>query len=107
TLAIAGIVLAVLQYGLEKELGSIWATYRSWLVMAALGLLFVFLGRAAVIAGVCLISIAGFRELARASGLNADRMLAGAVYLGIAAIGVASLVSGRSAQFTTFNTVAL
>jgi phosphatidate cytidylyltransferase len=106
TLAVTGIVLAILQYGLKKELGTIWATYRSWLVMAGLGLLFVFLGRAAVIGGVCLISIAAFRELARVSRLNEDRMLVGAVYLAIVAIGVASLGAHRADQFTTFNTVA-
>lgn len=107
TLAAGGIVLAILEYGLRKELGSIWATYRSWLAMAALGLLFVYLGRSAVVIGVCLVSLAGFRELARASRLNADRMLAGAVYLGIVAIGVASLGFRTGEPPATFNVVPL
>lgn len=92
TLVIGGLVLAVVHYGFKKELGSIWATYRSWIVMAGLGLLFVFLGRFAVIAGVCILSLAAFRELARASGLR-DIWLTSAVYSGIVAVAIASLVT--------------
>jgi phosphatidate cytidylyltransferase len=93
TLLIGGVVLVFLQYVLGKELGSIWATYRSWIVMAFLGLLFVFLGRLAVIAGVCVLSIAAFRELARVSGLQHDHWLTSAVYIGIVAIAVATLIN--------------
>src|SRR3954470_7814116 len=78
-----GIVLAFMQYGMRKNLGSIWDTYRSWVVMAGVGLLVVFLGRIAVIVGVAALSIAAFRELARVSELVRDRWLTGAVYLGI------------------------
>ena len=92
-LLIGGAILAVLQYGLKKELGSIWATYRSWIVMAGLGLLFVFLGRVAVIAGVCAVSLAAFREVSRVSGLSRDSWLTGAVYAGIAGVAIASLVT--------------
>jgi phosphatidate cytidylyltransferase len=88
-----GMVLAFLQYGMGKNLGLIWDTYRSWIVMAGIGLLFVFLGRIAVIIGVTALSFAGFRELARVSGLARDRWLSSAVYISIAAVGVTSLVS--------------
>src|SRR5689334_16921423 len=57
SLVVGGIILVVLQYGFRKELGSIWLTYRSWIVMAAIGLIFVGLGRLAVIAGVTLLSL--------------------------------------------------
>jgi phosphatidate cytidylyltransferase len=95
-LLIGGAILASVHYGMKRELGSIWATYRSWIVMAGLGLLFVFLGRLAVIAGVCALSIAAFRELARASGISRDFWLTIAVYFGIIAVAVASLVSHPS-----------
>jgi phosphatidate cytidylyltransferase len=88
-----GLLLAFVQYVLKRELGSIWATYRSWIVMAGLGLLFVWLGRLAVIAGVCALSIAGFRELARASGLYRDFWLTTTVYAGIIGVATASLVT--------------
>ena len=99
-LLIGGAVLATIQYGLKKELGSIWATYRSWIVMAGLGLLFVFLGRLAVIAGVCALSISAFKELSRASALHRDFWLTTTVFLGIIAVGIASLVSHPSGDET-------
>jgi phosphatidate cytidylyltransferase len=93
SLVVGGAVLALLQYGLKKELGPIWATYRSWIVMATIGLLFVFAGRVAVIIGVTLLSIFGFREFSRVSGLYRDRLMTGAVYAAIITVGIASLVS--------------
>ena len=92
TLALGGAVLGFLSWGLKKELGPIWKTYRSWLVMAAIGLLVVFAGRMAVIGGVTLLSIFGFKEFARASGLYRDWWMTGAVYAGIFAVGVASFM---------------
>jgi phosphatidate cytidylyltransferase len=92
TLAGGGGILAILQYGLKKELGPIWATYRSWIVMATLGLLFVFLGRVAVISGLTMLSILAFREFARATDLSRDRWLTGVAYAGIVAVGIASLI---------------
>jgi phosphatidate cytidylyltransferase len=92
TLALGGAVLGFLSWGLKKELGPIWKTYRSWLVMAAIGLLVVFAGHMAVIGGVTLLSIFGFKEFARASGLCRDWWMTGAVYAGIFAVGVASFM---------------
>src|SRR5881396_3906544 len=92
SLGLGGAVLGFLQWGLRKELGSIWKTYRSWLVMASIGLLVVFAGRVAVIAGVTLLSIFGFKEFARSSGLHRDRWMTGAIYGCIIAVGIASWV---------------
>ena len=92
SLAVGGAILGFLQWGLRKELGSIWKTYRSWLVMAPIGLLVVFAGRVPVIIGVALLSIFGFKEFARSSGLYRDRLMTGAVYAGIVAVGIASWV---------------
>jgi len=92
SLGLGGAVLGFLQWGLRKELGSIWKTYRSWLVMAPVGLLVVFSGRVPVIIGVTLLSIFAFKEFARSSGLYCDRWMTGAVYAGIVAVGIASWI---------------
>ena len=92
-LALGGAVLGFLSFVLRKELGSIWKTYRSWIVMAALGLLVVFAGRVPVIVAVTLLSIFGFKEFARASGLYRDWWMTGAVYAGIVTVAIASLMS--------------
>jgi phosphatidate cytidylyltransferase len=88
-----GIVLAVVHWGFRKNLGSIWSTYRSWLIIAPIGLAAVFAGRVPTIIGVTLLAIFAFKEFARASGLYRDWWMTGAVYGGIAAVGIASLVS--------------
>src|SRR5947208_4221009 len=92
SLALGGAILGLLHWGLKKKLGAIWKTYRSWLVMASIGLLVVFAGRVPVIAGVTLLSIFGFKEFARSSGLYRDWWMTGAVYVGIVAVGVTSWI---------------
>src|SRR3954465_4323872 len=92
SLLIAGGVLAFLHLALKKELGPIWATYRSWLIMAPIALAIVFAGRVPTILGVTLLAIFGFKEFARASGLYRDWWMTGAVYAGIVAVGIASLL---------------
>ncbi len=83
SLTVGGAILGFLDWGLKKELGVIWKTYRSWLVMASIGLMFVFAGRIPVIVGVTLLSIFGFNEFARSSGLYRDWWMTGAVSLSI------------------------
>jgi phosphatidate cytidylyltransferase len=91
-LVIGGLVLALIQYGFKKNLGGVWSTYRSWLIMAPLGLVVVFLGRVPVIIGVLLLSIFAFKEFARASGLYRDWWMTGAVYAGIITVAISSLI---------------
>jgi phosphatidate cytidylyltransferase len=93
SLAVGGAILALVQWGLKKELGPIWSTYRSWLVMALIGFIFVFAGRIPVILGVTLLAIFAFKEFARVCGLYRDWWMTGAVYGGIIAVGVTSMVS--------------
>ena len=88
-LFIAGGVIAFLQFVLHKNVRSIWLTYKSWLIMIPLIGLAIFLGRWAVIGGVTFLSIFGFKEYARATGLYRDWWMTGAVYLAIVAIGIA------------------
>jgi phosphatidate cytidylyltransferase len=92
-LVVAGLALALLKWGLKKDVHSIWLTYRSWLVMAPLILGCVFGGRIVVIVFICLLAGFGFKEFARATGLYQDWWMTGAVYLGIVAVGVTSLMS--------------
>jgi phosphatidate cytidylyltransferase len=52
----------------------------------------IFLGRAATILFITWVSIFGFKEYARATGLYRDWVMTTVVYLGIAAVGVVSFV---------------
>lgn len=94
-LASGGAALGFLKLILKKEIASMWKTYRSWLVIAVIGFTVVFLGRVATIVGITLLAIFAFKEFARASGLYRDWWMTGAVYLGIVAVGVASLLSDQ------------
>jgi len=87
-----GFLLLVLTYGFRCPLGSVWRTYRSWLVMAPLVLAVLVAGRVATIASVAILATFAFREFARATRLNRDRWIMGAVYVGIAAVAASSLV---------------
>jgi len=51
-LALAGGLLALLSYGMGRNVSSIWVTYRGWLIMIPLVMLTVGLGRVATIVGV-------------------------------------------------------
>ena len=91
-LVFAGLVLGILSF-LGKDVATIWATYRGWLIMAPLVFGAVFLGREVFIAGVTLLAIVGFKEFARATGLYDDWWLTGLVYLSIVTLGVAAGMS--------------
>lgn len=88
-----GVILALVQLITRKPITSIWQTYRGWLVMAPLALVVIFAGRVPFVIGITLLAIFGFKEFARASGLYRDWWMTGAVYVGITAVGAASLVS--------------
>ena len=91
-LALAGVVLAVCRWGYRKDVGHAWNAYCGWLVMAPTALVCLFLGRYTSIAFFTLLSLAGFREYALATGLDRDRWMTGAVYLAILAVGVLSAI---------------
>lgn len=91
-LAVAGLVLSFLKWSLKKDVAAIWTTYKSWLVMAPLLLGCIFAGRVVVIVFFCVVAGLGFKEYARATGLYQDWWMTGAVYLGIIALGITSLV---------------
>ena len=87
-LVCAGVVLAVLKWGLRRNVGHAWTAYCGWLFMVPLLLLVFFLGREAVIIFLTLVAIVGFQEFARATGLSHDWISTGVVHLGISATGV-------------------
>jgi phosphatidate cytidylyltransferase len=91
-LSAAGLALSFLKCALRKDVAAIWATYRSWLIMAPLSLGCIAAGRVTTIAFLCVIAGLGFKEFARATGLYRDWWMTGAVYLGIAAVGITCLI---------------
>jgi len=91
-LVVSGVVLAALRWGLQRDVDHAWKAYRGWLVIVPLLVGTIFLGRAATILLVTLVSIFGFKEYARATGLYRDWMMTALVYLGIVAVGVVSFV---------------
>ena len=93
SLLVAGVVLALLTWGFGKDVRSVWITYRSWLVMAALVVGAVFAGRVAAIVLFSLLAIFGFKEFARATGLYRDWWMTGAAYLAIVSVGIVTLVT--------------
>jgi phosphatidate cytidylyltransferase len=93
-LASAGILLVFLQFVFRIELGSVWKTYRSWLVMAPLVALVIFAGRVPFVIGVTVVSLLAGKEFTRISGLARDRWMTGALYAGIVAVGIAALLGG-------------
>lgn len=99
-LVVAGLVLAVLRWGLGKDVGQAWRAYRGWLFMVPLLLVVFFLGRQAVIGFVSLLAVLAFHEFARATGLEQDRLMSGAGYVGIAALGGACLLDCYSVFMT-------
>jgi phosphatidate cytidylyltransferase len=92
-LVVGGAILGFLRFALKKETTAMFKTYWSWIFMAGIGLIVVFLGRIPTIIGVTLLAIYAFKEFARASGLYRDWWMTGAVYAGIVTVGIASLVS--------------
>jgi phosphatidate cytidylyltransferase len=105
-LAFAGTMLALLRFGLGRNVRSAWLAYAGWLVMIPVIAAFIVLGRWAVIAGVTLVALFGFQEFARATGLNRDRWMSGAVYLLILTTGTIA-VAGRFDWFCAMPVVAI
>jgi len=92
TLIAAGASLAILQWGLRRDVRSIWITYRSWIVMVALLLGSSFAGRETLIVFFAIVAILALKEFARATGLYRDWWLTSAVYLGVIAGAVICLM---------------
>src|SRR4051794_2002206 len=97
-LAVAGALLGFLRFVLKKNTASMFKTYWSWILIAGIGFVVVFLGRIPAILGITVLAIYAFKEFAHASGLYSDSCMSGAVYTGIVSVGVASLISDPSGK---------
>jgi phosphatidate cytidylyltransferase len=91
-LVVAGLALLVLRAKRPAAVAHAARSYRSWLVMAPLLLGAVFLGRVPAVVFFTLLALFGFKEFARATGLYRNWAMTGAVYLGIVATCVVTLV---------------
>ncbi|HYM59289.1 MAG TPA: phosphatidate cytidylyltransferase [Thermoanaerobaculia bacterium] len=91
-LIFAGALLALMRFGLHRNVDHAWKAYRGWLIMIPLVLGALLLGRVATIVFLTLVAIGAFTEFARATGLYRDWWMTGVVLLGIAAVGVVSIV---------------
>ncbi|MDP9193438.1 MAG: phosphatidate cytidylyltransferase [Acidobacteriota bacterium] len=92
-LVVAGLAIAILKWGLKKNVEHAWHAYRGWLIMIPLVIGAILLGRVATIVFFGLLSIVGFTEFARATGLYRDWLITGWVYLGIAGVTTVTIIS--------------
>src|SRR5262245_58623816 len=88
----SGIVIALLKWGLHKDVDHAWRAYCGWLLLVPLAFGCLFLGRGVTVAFLTLFAVAGFKEFARATGLDRDWMMTVTVYAGIVATGVLSVL---------------
>ena len=89
-LIVGGLLLAILRWGLHRNVSHAWQSYTSWLVMIPLVLGGIFAGRVPFIVMVTLLAVFAFKEYARATGLYRDWLMTGVVYIGILATGLVS-----------------
>ena len=86
-LGACGFLLLLNKLVFKKDLQTVWKIYKGWLFIVPFVFSAVFLGREAFIILVALLSIFGFKEFARATGLYNDWWMTGAVYISIIEIG--------------------
>jgi phosphatidate cytidylyltransferase len=92
-LVVAGLAIAILRFGFRKNVGHAWKAYRGWLIMIPLVFGALAFGRTTTIIFFTLLALGAFSEFARATGLYRDWWMTGAVYLGIAGVGLFSWMS--------------
>ena len=90
-LIVIGLLLLVLERAFGKNVAAVWKIYRGWLIMIPAVLVCLVLGQLAVIGGVLLLSLLGFREFARATALDQHRSITAVVYIGIV---TAAIIAG-------------
>ena len=91
-LVVGSLVLIVLGSVLKKNVANIWKTYRGWLIMIPTLFITLWVGREATIIGIWLLSMFGFKEFARATGLYQDWWYTGAVYVGITGLTIFTIL---------------
>ena len=68
--AVGGAILAILKFGLRKNVQTAWLAYKGWLVMIPIIALCIILGRQTVIVGITLLAGLGFRGFALRDGIE-------------------------------------
>lgn len=91
-LLVAGLLLAVLRFGLGGNVDHAWRSYRGWLIMIPVLLGVLFLGREATIVFFTILGAVGLHEFARATGLWQDRAMYLAAQAGVPALGLVCLL---------------
>jgi phosphatidate cytidylyltransferase len=105
-LGAAGAILALLRWGLGRNVAHAWDAWRGWVAMVPVVAACVFLGRAATIALFAAVSVFAFKEFARATGLYRDWGMTGAAYAGILALGAAALVARSGDAYALYGALA-
>src|SRR5262245_53561602 len=90
-LAGGGTIIAVLRFGLAKDVSHAWDSYCGWLVMVPTISICLFAGRAAAVCFFGVIAILAFLEFARATGLHRDLPMTFTSLAGIVAIAMLAL----------------
>src|SRR5262245_8950340 len=107
-LLVAGAVLAILRWGMQKKVDRAWQAFRGWLVMIPLIAVAIFLGRESTIVFFTIIGLLAFSEFARATTLSRDRWLSGGVHVGIILLGVVALIpNSKTNRYDLFTIVPL
>ncbi|MFT4605905.1 MAG: phosphatidate cytidylyltransferase [Rhodothermales bacterium] len=91
-MGVGAIALLVLGPWLKKDISSAWDSYKGWLIMVPAVLAALWLGRTAIIVGLSILSLLGFREFARATGLHRHWWFTGVVYLAVFCLGLLELM---------------
>ena len=91
-LVVSGILLAVLRWGLKRNVSHAWKAYRGWLVMVPVVIAAIFCGARRRFSFSPSSPSSVSRNLARATGLYRDWPMTGLAYAGILAVGGTALV---------------
>lgn len=93
-LAVAGVALAVMHWGLGRDVTHAAQSFRSWLIMAPAVALVLLLGREATIVSIVGMSVFGFWEFARATGLSRDLIMTGVAIAAMTCMATLALAYG-------------
>jgi phosphatidate cytidylyltransferase len=90
---VSGTSIGLLRWFGNRDVNHAGKSFLAWLIIAPTALAAVFLGREATIVFIFALSLVGFWEYARATGLMRDRLLVGVVMASIVALAVDVLIA--------------
>jgi phosphatidate cytidylyltransferase len=89
-LALAGLALSVLTWGLRRDVRGVWAIYLSWLVMIPVIAVCIYFGRITTITLVTTLTLAGAWEFVRVTRLRTDPWMTAALFVSLLATSLTS-----------------